>query len=99
MIMYKKTLIKNTLVVAFALGLTACANTDGVEASVADLSNKMAALSSQVETLSSDVADLKTQQQAASEEAKAAKIAAEQAAMDAQKANERVDNMVASYKK
>jgi len=90
--MLKTTLIKNTLVAVFALGLTACANTDGIEANVAELSNK-------VKALSANVAELKTQQQVANEEAKAAKVAAEQAAIDAKKANERVDNMVASYKK
>lgn len=99
MIMNKTKLMKNTLVLAFTVGLTACANTEGVEASVTELSNKVDALSSQVESLSSDVAELKTQQQATSEEAKAAKMAAEQAVIDVQKANERVDNVVASYKK
>ncbi|MEY8214453.1 MAG: Lpp/OprI family alanine-zipper lipoprotein [Colwellia sp.] len=90
--MLKKTLIKNTLMVTFVLGLTACANTDGLEASVTELSNK-------VDALSSDVTALKTQQQATNKEVKAARIAAEQAATDVKKANERVNNMVASYKK
>lgn len=88
----KKSLTKNILTISFALGLTACANTEGLEASIASLSNK-------VDTLSSEVSELKTQQQAISEEAQAAKMAAEEAVESAGKANERIDNVVASYKK
>jgi len=90
--MIKKSLIKNTLMVTLALGLTACANTDALETNVTELSNK-------IDALTSDVTELKTQQQATSEDAKAAKAAAEQATTDAKNANERVNNMVASYKK
>ncbi len=88
----QKSLIKNMLTVSFALGLTACANTEGLEASIASLSNK-------VDSLSSEVSALKTQHQTISEEAQAAKMAAEQAVESAAKANERIDNIVASYKK
>ena len=84
--------LKNTLILSFALGLTACANSDGLEAKITTLSN-------QVNALSNDVSELKSQQQKISEDAKSAKMAAEQAAEDAQKANERIDNVVASYKK
>lgn len=87
-----KNMLKNTLVISFALGLTACANSDGLEAKITSLSN-------QVNSLSSDVSELKSQQQAISEDAKSAKAAAEKAAEDAQSANERIDNVVASYKK
>lgn len=90
--MLNKNTLKNTLIISFALGLTACANTDGLETKITTLSN-------QVNTLSSDVAELKSQQQKISEDATAAKIAAEQATEEAQKANERIDNVVASYKK
>ena len=88
----QKSLIKNLLVVGFALGLTACANTDSLDASIASLSNK-------VDSLSSEVSDLKSQQQSISEDAKAAKMAAAAAAASSLKANERIDNVVASYKK
>lgn len=88
----QKSLIKNILVVSFALGLTACANTESLDASIASLSNK-------VDSLSSEVSDLKSQQQSISEDAKAAKMASEQAVENAAKANERIDNVVASYKK
>jgi murein lipoprotein len=81
----QKSLIKNLLTVSFALGLTACANTEGLDSSIASLSSKVDALSSEVSALSS-------QQQATNEEVKAAKMAAE-------KANERIDNVVSSYKK
>ncbi len=88
----QKSLIKNLLTVSFALGLTACANTEGLESSIASLSNK-------VDSLSSEVSELQTQHESISEEAQAAKMAAEQAAENAAKANERIDNVVASYKK
>lgn len=88
----QKSLMKKVLTISLVLGLTACANTEGLETSIASLSNK-------VETLSSEVSALKAQQQATSKEAKAAKMAAEQAAEDASKVNERIDNVVASYKK
>jgi murein lipoprotein len=81
----QKSLVKNMLTVSFALGLTACANNESLNSSIASLSNK-------VDTLSSEVSALSSQQQATSEEAKAAKMAAE-------KANERIDNVVSSYKK
>jgi murein lipoprotein len=90
--MLNKNSIKNMLVVCFALGLSACANSDGLEA-------KVTALSNQVNSLSNDIAELKTQQQTISENTKSTKMAAEQAAKDAQKANQRIDNVVASYKK
>ena len=88
----QKSFLKNILTISFALGLTACANTESLETSIAGLSNK-------VDTLSSEVSALKTQQQATSEAAQAAKMAAEQAVENANKANERIDNVVASYKK
>jgi len=92
----KKTLIirtlKKTLIIGFALGLTACANSDELETKITNLSN-------QVDRLSNDVAELKSQHQAITEDVKSAKVAAEQAAEDAKNANERIDNVVASYKK
>ena len=90
--MLNKKTLKNTLIISFALGLTACANSDGLEEKITTLSN-------QVNSLSNDVAELKSQHQKISEDAKSAKMAAEQAVTDAQKANERIDNIVASYKK
>jgi len=88
----QKSLIKNMLAISFALGLTACANTESLDASIASLSNK-------VDSLSSEVSALKTQQQSISEDVQAAKMASEEAAESAAKANERIDNVVASYKK
>lgn len=88
----QKSLVKSILTVSFALGLTACANTENLEASIASLSNK-------VDSLSSDVSSLKAEQQATSNKVQSAKKAAEQAAENASKANERIDNVVASYKK
>lgn len=90
--MINKNFIKNTLFISFALGLSACTSTDGLEAKITTLTN-------QVEALSNDVAELKSQQQTLNESAKSAVTAAEQAVTDAQKANDRIDNIVASYKK
>lgn len=90
--MLNKNLLKKTLIVTFSLGLAACSNTEGLEASVTELTNK-------VDSLSNQVAELQTQQQAVTEDVKAAKVAAEQAAIDAQKTNERIDNVVATYQK
>ena len=84
--------LKNTLIISLALGLTACANSDVLETKITTLSN-------QVNALSNDVSELKSQQKKISEDAKSAKMAAKQAAEDAQKANDRIDNVVASYKK
>lgn len=88
----QKSLIKKMLTVSLVLGLTACANTEGLEASISSLSNK-------VDTLSSEVSELQIQHQYIREETQAAKTAAQQAADSAASANERIDNVVASYKK
>lgn len=90
--MLNKNILRNTLIISFALGLSACASSDGLEAKIATLSN-------QVGELSHDIAELKSQQQAISDDAKSARMAAEQAAEEAKKANNRIDNVVASYKK
>ena len=78
-------MLKKIILISLALGLTACANTEQTDASLAALTNK-------VETLSAQVADLEAQQKVATE-------AAEQATSDAKLANDRIDNVVASYKK
>ena len=90
--MLNKKILKSALVISFILGLSACANTEGLEAKITTLSNK-------VDALSNNVAELKSQQQATSEDVKSVRMAAKQAAEDAQKANERIDNIIASYKK
>lgn len=88
----QKSLVKNLLTVSFALGLTACANTESLEASITSLSNK-------VDSLSSEVSELQSQHEAISKEAQAAKMAAEKAVESADTANKRIDNVVSSYKK
>lgn len=86
----KLTLI--SLALATSLTITGCANTQALDDSISNLSQK-------VDRLSGEVATLKAEQAQATEAAKAAQAAAEQAASDAAKANERIDNVVASYKK
>ena len=82
-----------------ALGLTGCANNDAMEQSLADLNTKVDSLSTQVETLSGEHSAMKAEVQKSQTEAQAAKEMAAEAAAEAQKANERVDNVVSSYKK
>lgn len=84
--------VKRALVISFIFGLSACANTDVLEAKITALSNK-------VDALSNDVANLNAQQQATSQAVKSSKMSINQAVEDEKKANERIDNIVASYKK
>ena len=72
--------------------ISGCANTDALEQNINELTNK-------VDSLTTQVGELKTQQENTSVMVAETKAASEQAAMDAQSANERLDNMVKSYKK
>lgn len=85
-------MFKKIATISLALALTACANTGALEENITTLTNKVDALSAQV-------ADLESKQQAAAGDVRAAKSAADQAARDAKDANERMDNIVASFKK
>lgn len=85
-------MLKKITVITLALALSACANTDEIDANIASLTNKVDALSAQV-------SELEAQQKSTAAAATAAKEAAEQAVSDAKSANERIDNVVASYKK
>jgi len=89
------TMLKKITIITLALALTACANTDEIDA----LDANIVALTNQVDSLSAQVADLEAKQQATANEAQVAKNSAEQAVNDAKAANERIDNVVASYKK
>ena len=85
-------MLKKITAISLALTLTACANTGALEENISTLTNKVDALSAQV-------ADLEAQQQTTTGSVQAANVAAEQAASDAKAANERMNNIVASYKK
>jgi len=85
-------MLKKITVITLALALSACANTDEIDANIASLTNKVDALSTQV-------SELEAQQKSTAAAATAAKEAAEQAVSDAKSANERIDNVVASFKK
>lgn len=85
--------------VVLALGLTGCANNDELNQSIADLNTKVDSLSAQVESLSGDHSAMKAAQEENAAAAQAAKEMAAEAAAEAAKANERVDNVVSSYKK
>ncbi len=92
-------LIKKIALVGFVVVLTGCANSEGLEKQVSTLTQTVNKLTSKVNSLSSDVSALKEQQQAATDAAESAKSAAEEALSNAKDANERVDNLVSSYKK
>ncbi|WP_259337786.1 LPP leucine zipper domain-containing protein [Colwellia sp. RSH04] len=78
-------LMKKIAIVAFAAAVTGCSNTSALEENITSLTNKVDALSTQV-------ADLESQQKAISKDVSAAKEAAKSA-------NDRIDNVVSSYKK
>ena len=84
--------LKTLLAAAMTVLVVGCANTDALEQQVSSLTNK-------IDTLSSQVSDLKKQQAQVSATANEAKMAAKQEASDAAKANDKVNNMVASFKK
>lgn len=96
--MNKKITLTSIALVA-TLAMTGCANTDALDQNIANLSQQVTNLSSKVDSLSTEVNELKTQQEKSNEAAEAAQVAAEQATVDAKNANERIDNVVASYKK
>lgn len=85
--------------VVLALGLTGCANTDELNQSISDLNTKVDSLSAQVESLSGEHSSLKADHERTQADVQAAKEMAAQASAEAAKANERVDNVVDSYKK
>ncbi len=97
--MLTKKISALTLSLVTVFAMTGCANTDALEQNINTLTNKVDALTTTVDTLSTEVTELKAQQEQTNEMVAEAKAASEQASMDAQSANERLDNMVKSYKK
>ena len=77
--------LKKIAIVAFAAALTGCANTEALEENIVTLTNK-------VDSLSSQIGEIKGQQETLSQQTADAKAAAESA-------NERINNVVASFKK
>ncbi|WP_448211282.1 Lpp/OprI family alanine-zipper lipoprotein [Colwellia sp. MEBiC06753] len=86
--------MKTTIILAsLALAtLGGCASND-------QMTSKIDSLSSQVQGLSQQVSELKAQQDKNTKAIEEAKMSAKHAAMMAEKTDERVDNMVASFKK
>ncbi len=85
-------LIRNIALAALIITATGCANTEALEASVSSLNQKVDTLTNKVNALTDEVGELKTQQQSNSESIESVKSAADST-------NERMDNIVASYKK
>lgn len=82
----------NIAIITIALLMTGCASVDNTEQDIANLSQKM-------DELSNEIAKLKSQQQDNSDAIDKIKATTEQLATDSQNTNERIDNIVASYKK
>lgn len=78
--------------VAMTALLGGCANTTALEESVANLGNK-------VDQLSAEVSSLKSDHGRMSANINDAKAAAMDAQAEAQRANDRIDNIASSYKK
>lgn len=91
--MMKIKMITTALVV---LTLSGCANSN---VQLDHMSSKIDNLSTQVQSLSAQVNELKAQQHKNSQAIKQVAGSALQAEMEAKSANERVNNLVASYKK
>ena len=72
--------------------MTGCASVDTTDQSIANLSQK-------VDELSSKINKLKDQQEKNSESIEKVKAMTEQLASDSQSTNEKIDNIIASYKK
>lgn len=90
---------KKLAIVSLVVLLGACSNTSAIEEDLTTLTNKIDSLSSKVDSLSAEVSQIKQQQDASDASTKEAIKSAELAIEDAQRANERIDNIVSSYKK
>jgi len=84
--------ILNIALATAILTMTGCASVDTTDQSIANLSQK-------VDELSSEISKLKAQQQKNTDAIEKVKAMTEQLASDSQSTNERIDNIVASYKK
>jgi murein lipoprotein len=85
-------LIKKIALAALIITVTGCANTEALEASVSSLNQKVETLTNKVNALTNEVGEFKTQQVTNNETIDAVKSAVGST-------NERMDNIVASYKK
>jgi murein lipoprotein len=91
--------MKKIAIVSLAIMLGACSNTSAIEEDLSTLTNKIDALTTKVDNLSDEMSELKEKQNAMDASTQQAQKSAELAISDAQKANERIDNIVSSYKK
>jgi|TARA_B110000238_G_C16114053_1_gene434012 murein lipoprotein len=82
-----------------ALVITGCSNTGVLEQKINNLTTKVDNLSTKVDSLSTEVTGLNTQQEQSDKMVTRVNLASKQAAMDAKRANDRITNMVKSYKK
>ncbi len=91
--------IINIAGVVLALALTGCATNADLEKSNSDLTSKINSLSNKIDDLSNQHSSLKSEHAALAASAQEAKDMAAAASAEAMKANERIDNVVSSYKK
>jgi murein lipoprotein len=82
-----------------ALAMAGCSNTGVLEQKINSLTTKVDNLSTKVDSLSTEVTGLNAHQEQSDEMVAEVNLASEQAAMEAKRANDRITNMVKSYKK
>jgi murein lipoprotein len=85
-------LIKHIALAALIITATGCANTENLDASVSRLNQKVDTLINKVNALTDEVAESKRLQQANSKSVESVKSSIDST-------NERMDNIVSSYKK
>jgi murein lipoprotein len=85
-------LIKKMALTVLIITVTGCANTDALEGSVSSLNQKVDMLTNKVDALTDEVASIKNQQNKSNK-------AIEDVKSSVDSANERMNNIAASYKK
>ena len=85
--------------IALLMNLTGCANTSAIEEKIENLGTQVDAIASKVDGLSADVSSLKSGQSGNSADIDRLKSMVESAKDSADQANERLSNLVESYKK
>jgi murein lipoprotein len=82
-----------------AIAMAGCSNTGMLEQKITNLTAKVDNLSTKVDSLSTEVTGFNAQQELSDEMVDEINLASEHAAMEAKRANDRITNMVKSYKK
>ncbi|MFQ3288392.1 MAG: murein lipoprotein [Alteromonadaceae bacterium] len=81
------------------LAMAGCSNTGVLEQKINSLTTKVDNLSTKVDSLSTEVTGLNAQQEQSNKMVSRVALTSKQAAMEAKRANDRITNIVKSYKK